>query len=228
MNVLLKYYQISKTFVRIWHFVKFRCFQNILWHLSYNSGENKFQCNGRLYNCKITISGEVNTIIINEGVRLANIHISVDGNRNLLVIGAGTRWEEGGRIRIEDQDNTIRIGENCDLRGCFLACGDKNTNIIIGDDCLFSANVVIRTSDSHSIINSHDERLNPGKDVIIGNHVWMGNGATILKGTVVGNECVVGTNAVVSGKNINEGSVVVGNPAKVVKTGITWDYSRIY
>jgi virginiamycin A acetyltransferase len=52
-------------------------------------------------------------------------------------------------------------------------------------------------------------------DLIIGNDVWIGYGATILRATV-GNGCIIGAGAVVRGF-IPPYSVVIGNPAKIIR-----------
>lgn len=52
--------------------------------------------------------------------------------------------------------------------------------------------------------------------ITIGNEVWIGFGATILSGVTIGRGAIVGSNAVVV-KDVPAYSIVVGNPAKVVK-----------
>lgn len=50
----------------------------------------------------------------------------------------------------------------------------------------------------------------------IGNDVWIGHGATVMSGVTIGNGAIIGAMAVVS-KNVPSYSVVVGNPARVVR-----------
>lgn len=59
-------------------------------------------------------------------------------------------------------------------------------------------------------------------DVVIGHDVWIGYGATILSGVTIGNGAVIGAFSVVA-KDVPPYSVVVGNPAKVVKKRFTED-----
>lgn len=54
------------------------------------------------------------------------------------------------------------------------------------------------------------------KKVIIGNDVWIGSRVTILPGVQIGDGCVIGASCVVS-KSIPPYSIVVGNPARIVK-----------
>lgn len=55
-----------------------------------------------------------------------------------------------------------------------------------------------------------------GRDTCIGNDVWLGSGATILPGAQIGDGVIVGTGAVVGG-TVAPYTVVVGNPARVVR-----------
>lgn len=54
----------------------------------------------------------------------------------------------------------------------------------------------------------------------MGDHVWIGQGALLLKGTSIGSGSVIGGGAVVSGKAIPSNTVAAGNPAKVIKKGV--------
>jgi acetyltransferase-like isoleucine patch superfamily enzyme len=55
-----------------------------------------------------------------------------------------------------------------------------------------------------------------GKEVIIGDNVWIGGNATILPGTTIGDNCVIGAGSVVT-KSIPHNSLAVGNPARVIR-----------
>ena len=70
-------------------------------------------------------------------------------------------------------------------------------------------------------------RINYGKDVSIGNHTWICYGVRVMKGTNIGSDCVVGSNTMITGISTGDNILVVGNPAKVVKSGINWTIKRI-
>ena len=103
----------------------------------------------------------------------------------------------------------------------------ESTNCIVGNDCLFSTEIVIRTSDSHTILNETGERINHAKDVIIGNHVWVGYRVLITKGVTLPQNCVVGTGSVVTKSIDKSGTVIGGVPAKIVKENINWCRERL-
>ena len=88
--------------------------------------------------------------------------------------------------------------------------------ITIGSDVTIAANVTIRDSDSHQINNNEFT-----KPIHIGNHVWIGTNAVILKGVNIGDNVVVAAGAVVT-KDVPSNCLVGGVPAKIIKKDITW------
>ena len=142
------------------------------------------------------------------------------------MMGKGVSFNDGGRIRMEDTDCHLSIGDGTTVNYCFFTVQDKGRKITVGNDCLFSAAIVIRTSDGHSILVD-GKRVNRSKDVVIGDHVWIGYGVNILKGTVIDGHSIIGTQSVVAGLHVPEHSVAAGVPARIVKSGIDWDRRRL-
>jgi acetyltransferase-like isoleucine patch superfamily enzyme len=52
-------------------------------------------------------------------------------------------------------------------------------------------------------------------EITVGNNVFIGMGALILPNIRIGNDCIIGANAVVT-KDVADGTIVAGNPARVV------------
>ena len=130
-------------------------------------------------------------------------------------------------IFIEDNGNEIIIGHNTILAGTIhLAC-TEGKKIHIGNNCLFSSEITIRTGDSHSIINKDGMRINKAKDVTIGNHVWCGHRVIMTKGTYIPNNCIIGTGALVTKAFNKEYCIIAGNPGTIVKQDVNWEYQRI-
>lgn len=99
---------------------------------------------------------------------------------------------------------------------------ENNSKIIIGKDCMFSNHIIIRTSDSHPIIDvKTGERTNPAKNVIIGEHVWVAPNSEIMKGSIIGDGSIIGSQTM-TGKQFPNQVLLVGRPAKVVKENVTW------
>lgn len=186
---------------------------------------NTFECNG-IINGSIIIDGYNNEITIQSGAILNNVSIVIRGDNNKLIIQKGVIFHEKGKIIMEDDGNTIDIGERTNIMGAYFAVRDCNKKLIIGKECLLSSEVVIRTSDAHSILDMNNHRINNALDTIIKDHVWIGYGATILKGAIIETDCVVGTQCVVTRMTIPHNSIVAGNPGRVIKSGITWCMER--
>lgn len=191
-----------------------------------------FHCESWLYNCRIKIRNTdcVNggKIFIGKGCSLNNTTIDIFASNNTLIIEDNARFISSARIIMQDDDGQIKIGRNFEGMEFFILKTEKNTNITIGENCLFSARIVIRSGDGHSIIDpSSGKRINPGKDVTIEDKVWVGYGVNILKGAHIGQGSIIGSQAIVADNDIPPHSVTAGTPARVVKENIDWCYERI-
>lgn len=96
-----------------------------------------------------------------------------------------------------------------------IICTDK---VEIGEDVAIARDVIIRDTDSHEIIAENHKVTAP---VIIGNHVWIGTRAIIMKGVTVGDGAVIAAGAVVT-KDVPPKTIVAGVPAKVIRGNIEW------
>ncbi len=178
--------------------------------------------------CKIRVYGNNNRIVFAESVyRISNINISIYGDDNQILIGENFATD-GLCFSVEDNNNKIIVGKNCHGGGHSELAAIEGTHIILGDDCMLSANITIRTGDSHSVLDALTrERINKSKSVVIGNHVWIGNTVLIFKGTQIGDNSIVAGGSVVTGKTFPKNCIVGGNPAKVIKEGADWCSERI-
>lgn len=89
-------------------------------------------------------------------------------------------------------------------------------NIAIGDNVMFAPNVTVITA-THPVLPSlRAKGLQFNVDVKICNNVWIGAGAIIMPGITVGENSVVGAGSVVT-KDVPPNTVVVGNPARVLR-----------
>lgn len=77
-------------------------------------------------------------------------------------------------------------------------------------------------SDAHTVVGANGKK-NSDKPIVLGDHVWIGAKSTILKGAFIANDVVVAAGSVVSGQHDQTSYVIGGNPAKILKGGITWD-----
>lgn len=118
----------------------------------------------------------------------------------------------------------IVIGNNVGISGATIYA---RKSVHIGDNTCIGGNAKILDNDFHPIEwenrnrllndpNGGDSDLVPAKPIVIGKNCFIGCNSIILKGTSLGDGCVIGAGAVVSGK-FEANSVIVGNPARVIK-----------
>ncbi|MCQ2581068.1 MAG: hypothetical protein MJ164_02755 [Alphaproteobacteria bacterium] len=100
---------------------------------------------------------------------------------------------------------------------------ERETSLHIGKHVVFSYGIQIYTTDTHPIMDLNGNIINNTKSsVIIGDHVWIGAFAVLLKGAQIAPDSVVGHSAVVAKKFTDKNVVIAGNPAKIIKTDINW------
>jgi len=90
--------------------------------------------------------------------------------------------------------------------------------ITIGNNVIIAKDVSLISSDHQylSNIKINKQKMQTGKPIIIGDDVWIGEKAIILKSVNIGNGCVIGAGSVVT-KSIPPFSIVAGNPARIIK-----------
>ena len=113
-----------------------------------------------------------------------------------------------GNINVSIGKNTF-IGDYCYLTGGL-------GNIVIGENCDISDKTIICTGTHEIGLPYRRAGEGIGKDVNIGNGVWIGIGSIILPGTKIGNGSIIGAGSVVN-KDIPEDVIAAGNPCKVIK-----------
>jgi len=114
-----------------------------------------------------------------------------------------------------DYGYNIRIG-----RRSFINYGGIVLDVApvtIGDEVLIATNVQILTATHPLDAARRRAWWEFAKPIVIGDGVWIGGGALILPGVTIGDNAVVGAGAVVT-RDVAASTVVVGNPARVVRS----------
>ena len=118
----------------------------------------------------------------------------------------------GAKVSVAKNASLV-LGSGYINNDCEIRCAES---ITIGENVAIANQVVIHDHDSHEIEGT------PSSDPIkIGNHVWIGMRAIILKGVTIGDGAVVAAGAIVT-KDVPPNTVVAGVPAKVVKENVIW------
>lgn len=112
-----------------------------------------------------------------------------------------------------DFGKNITLGKNIFINsGCKF---QDQGGVVIGDGSLVGHNTVLATL-NHDMAPSRRADMHPAP-IVIGRNVWIGANATVLPGVTIGDDAVVAAASVVT-KDVPERSVVVGSPARVVRT----------
>lgn len=97
-----------------------------------------------------------------------------------------------GRIRASYKSR-IFIGNGTTSTTFIQVFAAEQTDIILGDDAMLAAGVIIRSEDGHAIYDViSGKRHNYSKNVTIGAHVWLAEDVIVLTGAQIGSGSIVG------------------------------------
>lgn len=182
-----------------------------------------------------------NGIIIDAPIKPAMITFGLGGSPDLLNYESRKNYlgiKQGGKIMFKGKAHfaphvsCLALGSNIIFgagfssnNGCrFSSCA----GIEFGEKCLLGGNVVVRDSDGHKVFdidkdgNKTQEHINKAP-VIIGNHVWIANNVSILKGVTIGSDTIVSYGSIVIKAIQGEHQIIAGYPAKCIKQYIDWE-----
>ncbi len=141
----------------------------------------------------------------------------INWGRNLTT-GYNCRFEVNGshKEKILSFGKNVNVGDNVSIR-----CAEK---ISIGNDVLMGSKVLIidNSHGKYSGMNQDKPNIAPNKriiqsaPIIIKDNVWIGEGAVIQMGVTIGAGSIIAANSVVT-KNVEEGTIVGGVPARMIK-----------
>ena len=113
-----------------------------------------------------------------------------------------------------DYGSHIHVGKN------FFAnynCTIINVaKVIIGDNCQMAPNVAIYTAGHPVHPDTRNTAYEYGKEVRIGDNVWIGGNTVICPGVTIGDCCVIGAGSVVT-KDIPSWTIAAGNPCRAIR-----------
>lgn len=124
-----------------------------------------------------------------------------------------------------DYGSHIEVGKN------FFA--NYNCTIIdvakvkIGDNCQMAPNVAIYTAGHPVHPATRNSSYEYGKEIVIGDNVWIGGNTVICPGVTIGNNVVIGAGSVVT-KDIPDWCIAVGNPCKVKRMITDEDRRKLF
>ena len=190
---------------------------SILYTFKYKGGIIVF----RMVKSKISKSSNV---IINGRLLIGDVYPNCSKNYGTFFIADDSFLEIDGNFSISTGCQvTVSKGAKLNLKSGFINRDSKIycfNKISIGNNVAISEDVLIRDSDSHKILIDNKENIYTAP-IIIGDNVWIGAKATILKGVKIGDGAVVAAGSVVT-RDVPSNCIVAGVPAKIIKENISW------
>ena len=187
----------------------------------YDEYKNEITKKFTFVNCQFF--GKNSSIIIDNPKKINKLHVMLGNNCNIK-IGKNIKIVNNMFIWATADNSKLYIGDDCLIVDLNISLKDENNlSIKIGDRCMTSSGVAIRSSDGHTIydINTHNV-LNKPHDIFIDNHVWLGRNVEVLKNTHICEDCIVGMGSIVTKKFEEKNCVLAGRPAKIVRSGVNW------
>jgi acetyltransferase-like isoleucine patch superfamily enzyme len=136
------------------------------------------------------------------------------GKRGSVELGRWSWLGHGTKVRCHE--GVVSIGAKTVMgQECTISAYQ---NVSIGRECVIADRVMLIDFDHGVVEVDRPVRLQGiyKRDVRVGNNVWIGYGACILRGVTVGDNAIIGTSAVVT-KDVPENAVVAGVPARVIR-----------
>lgn len=146
------------------------------------------------------------------------INAEPDGDRRGALVNELVRAADGRAVIMPgffcDYGVNIRMGARAfvNANSVFLDCAE----IRIGDSFQAGPGVQLLTPE-HPLDAVERRGKETARPIVIGDDVWIGGGAIVLAGVTVGDRSVIGAGSVVT-RDVPSDVVVVGNPARVVKS----------
>ena len=195
-------------------------------------------------NTQIVFKGNNNTLeVANTITFMSGARFSFSKDNNYAYLGPETRVLSASRInfvgtnalvyycgksslniyRSEFGSNTIFFYGYRSANALNFSCSVwECKNIIMGSGCMLSRYIHMRTAPGHAIYDAHSKkRISKGESLIIGDHVWIGRAAVIIRGVKIGSGSMIGGSSLVT-KDIPAECVAAGSPAKIIREHILW------
>ena len=132
----------------------------------------------------------------------------------VVVIGERVKISKHVKLFLDSPEARIEIGSHSGINRRSEICA--KTTVHIGEACAVGWDVCITDTDYHEF-----EGAARSAPVHIGDHVWIGSRALIMKGVTIGSGAVIGAGTVVT-KDVPPRALVAGPPGVVIREDVTW------
>ena len=142
-------------------------------------------------------------------------------------------WQVSGTVSFGGKAS-IGHGSKLSVRGNLLLGAGFNMTaestivcakeIRFGDDCLLSWDILVMDTDEHPLYYMENQRINPDKPILVGDHVWIGCKCVLLKGAEVPSHTVLAAGTLLKTTFAGEHQVIGGNPPSILKRDVRWEH----
>lgn len=187
-----------------------------------NGGKIIISSTGLDQTTKVTSEGD-SLVIVGKSVAFGK-NVVISSTNGEIAIGDGCRFDSFIKLRVSS-NGKINLGEKCTLQRDCAFVASFGARLILGRDCMVSYYVLMRAGNSHNIIDL-DTGINlddnDNRDVVLGEHVWVGMRVTLLNGVEIGSGSTVGANSFVCKRKFPSNCCLGGNPAKIIREHTAW------
>lgn len=187
-------------------------------------------------------------VIISNKVRLANVKgviafecplrpgmVSIGFEKTTLFDYKTSRsiWDVAGKVVFKGdviigQGSRIIVGVDGTLVFGHKVMITAQTSIVayqsisLGDNCLFSWDILIMDTDFHAISDNQGSILNPTAPIFIEDQVWIGCRSILLKGSMIPKGCIIGAGSLVNKPLSDVDALYAGTPVKKLRDNVKW------
>ena len=172
-------------------------------------------------------------VVLPEKVERAMVRIGFGDVGHYDRIRSRSIWQVSGTVSFGGKAS-IGHGSKLSVRGNLKFGADFfmtaestivcSKEITFGKECLLSWDVLVMDTDEHPLYNKENERINPDKPIVVGDHVWIGCKCVLLKGAEVPNDTVLAAGTLLKSAFAGEQQVIGGNPPSILKREVHWEY----
>lgn len=124
-----------------------------------------------------------------------------------------------------DYGSHIEVGKNFSANyNCTILDVAK---VKFGDNCLLGPNVAVYTAGHPIYPTSRNSAYEYGKEIMVGDNVWIGGSSVICPGVHIGSNVVIGAGSVIT-KDIPNWCIAAGNPCKVIRNITEADKRKLF
>lgn len=171
---------------------------------------------------RIRVRGQGNVIRVGRLGGGGMVDIAMTSRESCVEIGGNCKVVDALKIEIGQgvlgvaESVRFSLGADAHIVSLRVVLADSNSAIAVGKDLLCSEQVLIMNTDGHPIYDADGNLTNKARDIVIGDHVWIGMKAAILKNSHIPSSCIVGLGSVCARRFEEEGVAICGNPARTV------------